>query len=238
MHDALYANPTTLRSISSNGPNQAIAYSAAEPGHAATALASSTSLLTEARLSDGRPALIIDSGSVSNLCGSDWAHEVVRNATQHNQTSTMHRRSQPIRLVSSGNDAPEVTHDLVLPTTIRRWDGTLSSSTIQLPVVNDSPLPGLLGLQALRDRHAILDTHTLRLYFCGPGEHDYLLSALPPGTESFQCELTQSGHIVLPCSEYVDANREENTAVSRQPTTGLDTDAEQDLSLEDTYSGA
>ena len=91
---------------------------------------------------------------------------------------------------------------------MRRIDGTHSWCTFQIPVVNDSTLPGLLGLQSLRDRNAILDMKTLRLHFCGPGDYD-LLPALPPGTESYQCELAPSGHLVLPCGEYTGVDREE-----------------------------
>ena len=64
----------------------------------------------------------------------------------------------------------------------------------------------------MRDRNAILDMQTLRLHFCGPGEYD-LLSVLPPDTESFQCELAPSGHIVLPCGEYAGADQEEAIAM-------------------------
>ena len=136
---------------------------------------------TETRLTDGRPAILIDPGSVGNLGGGDWAREVAKVAMQHNR---------------------------ILPVAIRRIDGTHSRSTFQIPVVNHSILPGLLGLQSMRDRNAILDMQTLRLHLCGPGDYD-LLPALPPGTESFQCELAPSGHLVLPCSEYAGVDREE-----------------------------
>ena len=91
---------------------------------------------------------------------------------------------------------------------MKRTDGTHSKGTFQIPVVNNSSLPGLLGLQSMRDRNAILDMKTLQLHLCGPGDYD-LLSALPPGTESFQCELAPSGHLVLPCSEYAGVDRDE-----------------------------
>ena len=89
----------------------------------------------------------------------------------------------------------------------------------------------------MRDRSAILDMHTLRLHFCGPGEYD-LLSALPPGTESFQCELTPSGHLVLPCSEYPAAGREEDAAVFHQGSTRLGIGADPNLSSDNDSSRA
>ena len=97
---------------------------------------------------------------------------------------------------------------------MRRLDGTYSNGTFHVPILEGSNahLPGLLGLQSMRDQNAILDTQTLRLYFCGPGKYD-LNAVLPPGTESFQCELAPSGHIVLPCGEYFGADQEEATAM-------------------------
>ena len=91
---------------------------------------------------------------------------------------------------------------------MRRLDGTHSRGTFQIPVVNNSHLPGLLGLQSMRDRNAVLDMKTLQLHLCGPGDYD-LIPALPPGTESFRCELAPSGHLVLPCAEYAGVDREE-----------------------------
>ena len=35
-------------------------------------------------------------------------------------------------------------------------------------------------------------------------------SALPPGTESFQCEQSPSGHLILPCTDYESAVKDED----------------------------
>ena len=91
---------------------------------------------------------------------------------------------------------------------MRRLDGTHSRGTFQIPVVGNSNLPGLLGLQSMRDRNAIFDMKNLQLHLCGPGDFD-LFPVLPPGTESFKCEVAPSGHLVLPCGEYAGVDREE-----------------------------
>ena len=163
---------------------------------------------TETRLRDGRPAILIDPGSVGNLGGGDWAREVATVALRHNRKPEQLRRDRPLNVSGVGNGSQECTHNCVLPIAMRRLDGTHSRGTFQIPVVNGSTLPGLLGLQSMRDRNAILDMKTLQLHLCGPGDYD-LLPALPPGTESFQCELAPSGHLVLPCSEYAGVDREE-----------------------------
>ena len=91
-----------------------------------------------------------------------------------------------------------------------------------MPSVPDSDLPGLLGLTALRKNRAILDLHTMRIYFAGPGDYD-LMTAMPPGTDCFQAELAPSGHMVVPCCEYGPPTQEEEhslTLLTRPP--GLD----------------
>ena len=88
-----------------------------------------------------------------------------------------------------------------------------------MPAVPDSDLPGLLGLTALRRNRAILDLHTMKVYFAGPGDYD-LMTAMPPGTDCFQAELAPSGHMVVPCCEYGPPGQDEEhslTLLSRPP---------------------
>ena len=54
----------------------------------------------------------------------------------------------------------------------------------------------------------MLDLTTLRMHFLGPGNYE-LERALPPGTQTYQCELAPSGHMVVPCCEYQAQNQEE-----------------------------
>ena len=94
---------------------------------------------------------------------------------------------------------------------------------INRPTVNNSELPGLLGLTALRKNRAVLDLNTLQVHFLGPGDYD-LLSALPPGTDTFQGEIAPSGHLVVPCCEFGPKEPSEDntlTLISRPP--GLET---------------
>ena len=154
------------------------------------------------RLADGRPSLIVDPGSVGNLCGSAWAKEVAGAAFKNGQRPTYEKRPRPLRVSGVGSGAQQCTYDCNLPVALRRIDNKkIVVGHINTPTVGSSDLPGLLGLTALRRNRAVLDFNTLQLHFCGPG--DYTLPAsLPPGTDTFQCELAPSGHVVLPCCEY------------------------------------
>jgi hypothetical protein len=81
--------------------------------------------------------------------------------------------------------------------------GTPYSGTYTTPVVSNSDLPGLLGLNTMRRNRCILDMVNLQLHMCGPA--DVRLN-LPPGTEGFQLEISPSGHLVLPCGNHPPKN--------------------------------
>ena len=79
-------------------------------------------------------------------------------------------------------------------------DGRSIRGTFLTPTVNgDSHLPALLGLKALRENGAILNTQDLTLAFCGKEKPKI---EYPSGTEIFQLECAPSGHLMLPCSDY------------------------------------
>ena len=77
----------------------------------------------------------------------------------------------------------------------------LQNGVLHVPAVQDSDLPGLMGLTALKSNKAILDFNTLTLYFCHNADYD-LDKTLPEGTNKYQLETAPSGHLVLPCCEY------------------------------------
>ena len=72
---------------------------------------------------------------------------------------------------------------------------------LEVPAVENSDLPGLMGLTALRSNRAILDFNPLTLYFCGKERYD-LDEVLPAKTEKYKFETAPSGHLVLPRCEY------------------------------------
>ena len=77
------------------------------------------------------------------------------------------------------------------------------------PTVNNSMIPGLLGLVAMSGLRGIIDTVNFRFYAAGPGDFD-LLKALPPGTKCIVGERAPSGHFAIPCGyfhEFDEAQR-------------------------------
>ena len=157
---------------------------------------------------------------MGNLAGDKWAREVSAMAITNKRRPEQVRRDRPLTVSGVGTGTQKCTHNVKLPIAMCRTDGTHSSGSFQVPVVPNSELPGLLGLQSMRDRVAILDMNKLQLHFCGPGDYD-LVRHLPPGTETFQCEIAPSGHLVIPCCEYEGVDREARGSLDTGPAIAL-----------------
>ena len=125
-----------------------------------------------------------------------------RSAGNSGQRPKYEKRAKAVKVSGVGDGSQECHYDCKLPVSFPQKDGRAPApAVLNTPAVANSSLPGLLGLAALRKNRAILDFTTLQLHFCGPGDV-YVDRHLPPGSESFQLELSPSGHIVLPCCEY------------------------------------
>jgi hypothetical protein len=145
---------------------------------------------------------------------------VAATAIEHKRTPVEKKRSRPLQVSGVGNGSQECKYNCTLPVALKRLDGSHTDGTVLVPTVPNSDLPGLLGLQTLRDQRAIIDFNSLQLHFLGPGPVD-LTQSLPAGTESYQCELAPSGHLVLPCSEFAGVDREERGRLDIGPNITL-----------------
>jgi len=154
---------------------------------------------SETRLPDGRPSLLVDPGSVANLCGDKWAQECAKMALQHGLKPSQNKRTRPLSVMGVGNGNQTCTHDCTLPIAMSRENDTAVAGSFTTPVVANSELPGLLGLKTMRNNRAVLDMVNLQLHFCGPSDINL---TMPPGTKSFQLEISPSGHLVLPCTDF------------------------------------
>ena len=179
------------------------------------------------QLADGRQSIIIDPGSVGNLCGDRWAKAVAQEAAKNGYTPSYERRDRPLSVSGVGHGSQKAPYNCKLPIALQPLAGKRPViGSVKIPAVTDSDLPGLLGLVSLMKNRAVLDFNTLTLYFLGPGDYK-LEEALPPGTDSFKCEQAPSGHLVLPCCSFKkdEKPREDEqplTLLARSPPPGLD----------------
>ena len=160
----------------------------------------------ETRLASGRPALLLDIGSVGNLAGDEWVKQQATVAVQHGLQPEQHKRDKPLTVRGVGQGGQKCMHNCKLPIALGAADGKVITGTYEVPTVPNSTLPALLGLTAATECRMLIDTVTQKVYMLGPGDYD-LMKALPPGTTCFQCEKASSGHLMLPCAEFVKAAR-------------------------------
>ena len=155
---------------------------------------------SQTQLLDGRKSLLIDPGSVGNLCGDKWAKEMAQEAARNGRKPSYTKRQRPLKVSGVGNGAQACQYDCMLPVAFRQEEEQQPrEGHISIPTVSGSELPGLLGLTALRKNRAILDLHTMKMYFAGPGDYN-LLSALPPRNRLFpsrDSSFRPHGHSVL-----------------------------------------
>ena len=74
---------------------------------------------SQTRLPDGRPSVIIDPGSVQNLCGDKWAKLVAMAAARAGAKPTHQKRVKPLDVSGVGNGSQACHFDCSLPVAFR-----------------------------------------------------------------------------------------------------------------------
>jgi hypothetical protein len=156
----------------------------------------------ETVLPDGRYTLLIDSGAVGNLCGDQWAIAIAKRAQARGEHPGYQRRPRPLLVSGVGEGSQACTHDSVLPLSMRALSGQDFRGNFVCATVPNSSLPGLLGLESLRKNRCVIDFVNLKLYMCGPDDVK-IAQAMPQGTDVFECLISPSGHLAVPCCEPV-----------------------------------
>ena len=75
------------------------------------------------------------------------------------------------------------------------------ATSIKTPVVPNSHLPLLIGLNAMENQRTILDLVNGTMWMCGPGDID-MEKAVPPGSQKLTLMKSSSGHLVLPVDQF------------------------------------
>ena len=156
---------------------------------------------SETKLASGRESLLVDIGSVGNIGGSSSIKSIEDQAKKSGLKPTRVTREKVLNVSGVGKTTEKCLTDSITPIAIRSADGSVIKADFRAPVIENSDVPCLLGLEALTRMKAIIDLSTNQIHLCGPGDYD-LASLLPPGTKTIQCEKAPSGHMVMPCDLY------------------------------------
>jgi len=112
---------------------------------------------------------------------------------------------------ASGQIAKEETN---MPCVAKDDWGHTHQINYQAPVVPDSDIPALWGQRSLEKNRTVLDMVNRKLYLCGPGR---ILFTPPPGTLTFNLEMSRSGHLLLPISHFLGNGKDIQGIAKQQP---------------------
>ena len=148
-----------------------------------------------ARLRDGREAVLIDPGAVSNLAGDVWVRRVEILAKAHGLRLQLAPLDQNILIEGVGQGTQTCLQRCKVPV---QTSAASTFNTFEAPVVPKSSIPGLLGLEELKARNCLLDCKNGILYEI----HDNYSITAGKGSVKHQLEPAMSGHWMLPITQY------------------------------------
>ena len=144
------------------------------------------------RLTGNRVGLLVDPGAHDNLAG---ASTMQRLGEQIGVTPRASGLSKKLTVEGVGKDSQQASQAWEVPICLKSTDGELLKGKFRAPVIPGSTLPPLLGLKALREMRAVIDCAKGTMTLPGPGDYEMKLS---PGSRTFQLEVSESGHLILP----------------------------------------
>ena len=150
--------------------------------------------------------IIVDIGAVGNLAGSTWMSKLVEQSTKAGfRAKKEHMRKKlDIQGVGHGTQTCEQIHRVPIAVT-NQTTGQTGIAEFQAPVIPNSEVPGLLGLESLKSKKAVVDVDRKLLICPGPGGVEMQYS---PGTRVYQLEEAPSGHLLLPVTAYDQLKRD------------------------------
>ena len=101
----------------------------------------------------------------------------------------------PLNVSGVGKDSQQAREAMTVDFQFMGQNDEVIQASYCASVIENSNLPPLLGLKSLTAKRALLDMHSRLLIFPGQGGVEVKCS---PGTQLFQLEMSQSGHLLLP----------------------------------------
>ena len=149
----------------------------------------------------GKLSMIVDPGAWISMFGKTIARALAQTGVAAGYKPEQNKLDNQIGIAGVGNGANLIKYNFDGPIAIPSEDGTSRLFNLSAGIVEEpgEELPGLLGMDVLRSRRAIMDIGNKRLIFPGDGEIEIIL---PPG--SFVTPLLEapSGHMVMVIDAY------------------------------------
>ena len=152
--------------------------------------------------------LLIDPGAHDDLVGQMWVDRFSAEARRASQPEpTSYRLDRPVVVGGVVNGSNVANFGVKCAIGVAG-----AQESFEAPVIPNSPVPALLGIRSLKQRRALVDCFTGRMYFIGAGGYKLNLS---PGSRELKLEEAHSGHWILPCTDWPSASRSQSSARGR-----------------------
>ena len=147
--------------------------------------------------------MIVDPGAWTSMLGSNLARSLVRACIAAGHKPQQHKLQNPVKIAGVGNGSNDIRYDFEGPVAIPTEDGHAKLFNLRAGIVEapGDDLPGLLGIDVLGSRRAIMDMGKKRLIFPGEGEVEIIL---PPGSVVTPLTVAPSGHMCITIDDYDD----------------------------------
>jgi len=163
-------------------------------------------------LDDGEIAALPDTGAHDNLCSDTWARTLAESCAAHGKPVNQKPMERARTVQGVGTGTQTASYEVQLSAGIETTDGTTYEESYSAPWVENSNLPGLIGIQKLEALDALIRCKTGEMWFLGKGGVQITPS---PGSRHFQMKKARSGHWMLPLNKFKPKAK---TANSTLPT--------------------
>ena len=144
--------------------------------------------------------LLVDPGSYGNLVGDKWLEEMYPTLYKYGKEIARCKRDAPMHVGGVGKGSQHCVANCMFPLALQRTDGSMHLGDFTSPIVSNSRTPALLGLRSLMRHRAVLDLGKKMLHLV-PDNTEVELT-LPDGSESYELKQAQSGHLLLPFTDF------------------------------------
>lgn len=156
----------------------------------------------------GREGLLVDPGAIMNLCGEKWLMRQTELAKATGRHTQIRSAARPMSVEGVGKGAQQCNGEAQVPICLHSATGPRPDLYYEAQFIEDSEIPALLGLDTLKRRRCLLDCYNGILFEIGPGAYNL---QVPKGTNRYQLESGESGHWLLPCSDWPEKKRQKSS---------------------------
>ena len=168
--------------------------------------------------------LMPDTGAHDGLCGDQWARRQAMKCNEYQKKVNQQTLMEPRHVAGVGNGSQQANYEVELSTGMVDTSGVYHEEVFKAPCLENSGVPGLMGIQSLGRNDALIRCSTGEIWFLGPGGAKIEAS---PGSKHFQMLKAKSGHWQIPISRFRREQDGEPSKTSNitMTTTKADTNA-------------